>query len=227
MAGEYFYPKAPHYFIDKPVARSHIECTGSVVESGFFKSLEDTMAKAKTSVCTREYFNADGEKTRGARPDTVRAVMTFSNGESIELDPTKVGDGCRNALLFHGLTAKVGDKFAGKGGDVEAAHEAAAAMYEQLCEDIWVKEGEKAGPRIGLLVEAIVAAKEKAGMEADADAITANLKANPELRKSALANPAIDAEYKRIQAERAAAKAKEAAKAAKSSEEATEGLGTF
>lgn len=177
---------------------------------------------AKASKCVREYFNKDGEVTRGARPDTTGVRMKFGNGATLELDITKVGKSCQRALMWHGLTAKVGDKFAGK--DVEEAHDAAASMYEQLCEDIWVKEGEKAGPRIGVLVEAIVAAKEKAGQKTTNEAVAEKLKQNPELRKNALENPAIKAEYERIRAERAMAKADEAAKQAK---EGQKGLSAF
>jgi hypothetical protein len=171
---------------------------------------------AKTQIAKRVYVNEDGTETRGARPTTKAARMEFSNGETLELPG--VGDlpgAIQAACFWHGLTAKVGDRFASAKGDAEAAYDAAAAMVERLVAGEWVKEGEGAGPRITLLVEAIVAAKAAAGQDADEAAIAAKLKDNKELRDGALANPAIKAEYEKIRAARAAAKAKEAAKAAK------------
>lgn len=177
---------------------------------------------AKSSICTREYFNGSDEKTRGARVDTESARMTFpAIKETIDLKLSDFPANILNAATFHGLTAKIGDTFAGAKGDAQTAYDDAAALIERLVAGDWVKEGEKAGPRVSLLVDAIARALVKSGETVDderMESIAAKLKADKTMRDGVLENPVFKAEYEAIKAERAVARAKEAAKTAKGAE---------
>lgn len=180
----------------------------------------------KVSVAKRLYIAKDGSETRHARTDTVGMRFNFTNGKSLEIGADGVHKEVRNACMWHGVNQKVGDGFAGAGGDADAAYESANSIAERLAEGTWVQTRESAGPSTGLLVEAIVRAK-IAGGEAKTNftderkaAIAGKLKGKtPEATKmardGALANPAIHAAFEQIKAERAAEKAKAAADAAK------------
>ena len=175
-------------------------------------------------VADKIYVDAEGNESRSASPEAVALLLKFSNGEEIRVDRDKVPANVASAAMLHGLSQKIGDTYAGAENIADAV-EKAGAMAERLLNGEWLRPRESVGPRIGLLVEAVVAAKTAAGMEADAEKIAENLKGNADLRKNALNNPQIKAEYDRIKAERAQAAAKASAKEARGAE--TTGLEGF
>ena len=162
----------------------------------------------RRNLCTKVYVYADGTEGRHARPDVERLEFRFA--DKTVLTVGEVHADCERAAAWHGKAQKIGDS-GNKAESPEDYFESASAMLERLTAGEWVKPGESAGPRIGMLVEAIARALETAGETVDAarrekiagklandDAAVA--KAN---RESAMANPAIEAAYKTIQAERA------------------------
>lgn len=175
-------------------------------------------------VADKIYVSADGTETRSASPDAVALLFRFSNGKEISVPRAEVPENIAAAAMLHGLGQKIGDTYAGSETIGEAVDNA-EAMWERLKLGEWTSGKRAAGPRIQHLVDAIVAAKEAAGLEADVEAIAAKLREDEALRKNALNNPQVRAAYDKQKAERAAAAAKESAKAAKA--EDTAGLADF
>ena len=168
---------------------------------------------ARNSVAKKVYVLANGEESSHAQPGVQRLEFRFGDGQVIAIDLASIGASCREALTWHGLSQKVGDAYASKGDSTDDAYEAAMAVYERLQADDWMKPREAAGPRISVLVEAIVAAKKAAGQEADAEAIAAKCK-DKAYRDDAKDVPEVKAQYDRILAERAVEQAAKSANAA-------------
>lgn len=170
-----------------------------------------------SKVCDKVYIDAEGKENRSATVDAVSLAFRFKNGSEVVVDFGKLPKEIIQAAAKHGVAQKIGDTYAGA-ETVDEAVERAEAMLESLMTGTWISGRQATGPRIGTLLDAIVAAKAAAGQEADRNAIEAKLKGDEALRKNALKNPAIKAEYDRIQAARAAERAKASAKEAKGSE---------
>ena len=99
-------------------------------------------------------------------------------------------------------------------------------MLERLVADEWVKPGEGAGPKTGVLLQAIQNAKEAEGDPMDEDRVAAAREkiATKEGREGAMANASVHAEYKKLQAESAAKRAVDAVAKAKKSDDTLEGF---
>lgn len=174
---------------------------------------QPTPTTSRRQIATKVYVYADGTEGRHARPDVKRLEFRFTDDSVLVVGDVHAD--CERAAAWHGKAQKIGDGY-NKAEDAAGAYESAAAMLERLVAGEWVKPGEAAGPRIGLLVEAIARALEAAGEEvgtARRDKIAQKV-AGKEARESALGNPAIEAEYKSIQAERAMERADAARTAA-------------
>lgn len=174
-------------------------------------------------VADKVYVNADGEESRSSSPDAVALLFKFTNGSEIRVERDKLPENITAALVLHGAAQKIGDSYAGAESITDAVDKA-TAMHERLVAGDWTS-GKTAGPRIQHLVDAIVAAKQAADQEVDPEAVAEKLKADENLRKNALNNPAIRAMYDKQKAERATAAARESAKAAKDA--GAEGLDAF
>lgn len=138
----------------------------------------------------------------------------FANGEIVSVNPMDFSAEVRTAAMFHGLSQKLGDAYASS-KDADEAWEKFEALRERIAGGEWIAEGESAGPRISLVVKAIVAAKAKAGVtttEAEVAAKYAQL--SKEQQKTVLEDPRIKAEYEALRAAAAAARAAKAAEAA-------------
>lgn len=171
------------------------------------------MAEAKAK---KSYFLADGTEVRSATPDAVRLTFAFANGDKLDVDPSKLNDDVRKCAMFHGLAQKIGDSYAGSKTPDEASEEA-SSLWERLEAGEWIAERESAGPRISLILAAIVKARADAGKpftEEEVAERTEKLKTDKEYRESAMANGAVKAAYAAIQAERAAERARKAAEEA-------------
>jgi hypothetical protein len=147
-------------------------------------------------------------------------VFAFANGEQVVVDPAKFNDFTRTAAMYHGLSQKLGDAYASS-KDADEAWEKFESLREQLEAGNWLAERESAGPRISLVVKAIVAAKAKAGVTVTEEEVAAKYnEMDKERQKTVLQDPRINAEYQRIRAEQAAERAAKAAEAANAAAEA-------
>ena len=186
----------------------------------------ETVAKAtRKKFCSKVYVLKDGTESRHASPDVDRLEFRFTNGNIVPVKLNEIGKGTARAAAWHGVAQKIGDSY-NKAVDAGEAQEATETMLERLTQDEWTKPGEGAGPKTGVLVAAIVAALTKAGETVD-EAREAGIKAkvaDKAGREGAMANPAILAEYKQLQAEAAAERAAKAATAAQASEVTLEGF---
>lgn len=182
------------------------------------------MAEAKA---TKKYYLSDGTEQRSASADVVRLTFNFANGDKLDVDPSKLNDDVRKCAMFHGLAQKIGDSYAGSKTPDEASEEA-SSLWERLEAGEWIAERESAGPRISLILAAIVKARADAGKpftDAEVAERTEKLKTDKAYRESAMANKMVDAAYKAIQAERATERARKAAEeAAGGTTEATDDL---
>ena len=167
------------------------------------------------------HYDAEGEPVRSANAGESKFEMLFATGDKITVERKDLSDEMWIAAGWHGLAQKLGDSYSGQKKTGEDPFTNASAMLDQIVHGNWVAESKASGPRIGLLVEAVVAAKTKAGLEVDEKAVAERLKGDKEYQKSVRANEQVDAEYKRIEAERAATRAKEAATKAKAADTAS------
>ena len=188
---------------------------------------EKTKRQSKAKIF---YLQSDASEKRHVTPETVGLRVEFTDGTSLTL----VGDAPVEMLpdayahpdnsfvieptmkvcaTWYGSARKLS---VGYGGDKEVsdAIETCTAHLERLALGEWSEERERAGPVISILVQAIVAARVNAGLEADEAKIAEMLKSDKDKRDGALGNLAIKAEYERIRAERAAERAVKASEAA-------------
>lgn len=172
----------------------------------------------RKSVAKRAYVMPDGEKQRSASKDAEALTFEFSNGHELTVHLADFPEEVQVCAAWHGLNQKIGDAFAGAKGDADEAVSDAEDMISALKSGRWVAEREKAGPRVGMVAQAIYNAKTNAGMEADLDSITEKLQSNDEARKAALNDPRIKAEYEALKAEAAQERAKKAAEKAAEAE---------
>ena len=156
--------------------------------------------------CKKVYVNGKGEESRNADIDVDRLEFRFFNPDgSINSDQTivvklkSIGKRCAQAAAWHGVAQKLGDSY-NKAQTATEAHEETQAMLERLVSDEWVKAGERAGPRIGLLVQAVSNALVNMGETVDEERQAAIKKklSSKEGRQNAMANPAINAEFLKI-----------------------------
>ncbi len=185
-----------------------------------------TTTKApRKKFCTKVYLDEDGKESRHASPNVATLEFRFTNDNVVSINLKAIGKGCAKAAAWHGVAQKIGDSY-NKAETPDDAQEAAEIMLERLMSDEWVKAGEGAGPKTGVLVQAVVNALTKSGEEVNSER-EAGIKAKvstKEGREGAMANAAINAEYKALQAEAAATRAAKAAKAAVESDATLEGF---
>lgn len=168
------------------------------------------MAEAKAK---KSYYLQDGTEVRSASPEAVRLTFAFANGDRLDVDPSKLSEQVRYCAMFHGLAQKIGDSYAGSKTPDEASEEA-SSLYERLEAGEWIAEREAAGPRISLILAAVVKARADAGKpfsDAEIAERSERLKTDKPYRESVMANGAVKAAYAAIQAERAAERAAKAA----------------
>lgn len=168
------------------------------------------MAKAKKAKTF--YSNEAGEQSAHWRPGFDALTFAFEGGATYTI---KAGDFPADiipGMTLHGAGQKLRDTYAGD-ESVADAEESFTTMLERLKSGEWVTERTGLGPSPVLLIEAIKAAKAKAGQPFD-EATAKEKYKTKEAREKALSVPVVKAEYERLRAERQAAKAAAAAKAA-------------
>ena len=197
------------------------------------EALKSTIKKgSKSRVCWRRYHYADGTFGSRSRPEATQLDFLFAGGEVLSCKFDDLDEKMSGGFMGFGISERIGNAGAGVEGVTLAEkstnfHEASAALWETICAGVWVEEGEKAGPRIGQVAEAVKRALEADGQMVDDNrmaAIVAKM-ADPDERKAALANDTFNAHYKAIQSERAAERAEKAMEKAGASD--TADLGSF
>lgn len=102
--------------------------------------------------------------------DELTGVCTFEamtsgasvkEGESVEFNVNELSDTIQKFLKCHGAIQKVGDNYAGAGGDMDKAWGLCKEMIAQLKEGIWETRGQggEGAVRISLLAEAVARIK--------------------------------------------------------------------
>ncbi len=171
-------------------------------------------------VCKRFHFDAEGKAHRSAVVGQVAIMFLFTSGDDILIWRDDLSEKIWEPASWHGFGNKISDCFAGQLKSGDDPYDNATAMIEQLTADNWVTESKASGPRIGLLVEAVIAAMVKAGKTPDAAGIGERMK-DKEHAKRARSNPSVDVEYKRLESERQAARLKAAQEKAKGADTAS------
>lgn len=170
----------------------------------------------RQSVSKITYLAGDKEtKTPSAEATVIRT--TFANGNVQDFDFAKTSPEVQKQAMLQGFSIKLQRSFASAKGKVEDAIEMYETVAENLLNGIWATKREGSGPRISVLVDAVVAAlteKKQDVTDERKAAIVEKLKAE-DYRDKALGDPLVKKHYERIKAERAAERAKEAAANAK------------
>ncbi len=181
--------------------------------------------QTRKQFCKKVYVSKGGGESRNASPDVDRLEFRFTGGEVVTVKLADIGKGCGIAAAWHGVAQKIGDSY-NKATTPDEAQDAAETMLERLTANEWVRQGEGAGPKTGVLVQAIVNALKAAGEEVDEARLQGirDKVANKEGREGAMANATILAEYKTLQAAAAAARAKAATDKAKDTGATLEGF---
>lgn len=109
----------------------------------------------RIKVANKHYLQADGTKSRSPRADSTAIQYTFGTGDVIEVDKAFFSDSVLSCATWAGLASRLTDSYASSAGDANAAFESFKDTLDVLKSGTWLEEGEKAGPRIGDLAEAI------------------------------------------------------------------------
>ena len=158
---------------------------------------------AKLEIAKKLYRNAKGEEGSHAGEDTTGLFFKFSNGHVVNVEVEKLADSIKLAALFHGLSQKIGDTYAGA-DSVEEAIESAETVLERLYGGEWIKPREAAGPRPSLVLDAVVAALIAAGetvSDERKEKARETLK-DPKKRQDALKDARIKSHFDRLRRER-------------------------
>lgn len=165
---------------------------------------------------------ADGSTGKTVRADAVSIEFDFLGTEQKRvIDLTKIPESSRLCAFVFGVRQKGQNTYANaKEEGIETKLEQFDTVVELLMAGNWVQEGEKTGPRLTVILEAVVAAKLNAGLEMGDDAV-ADLREklkDKTFRDGVKANLDVKAEMERISSERSAARAKKAKDKAKGSD---------
>lgn len=172
----------------------------------------------RQKVAEKVYVLPDGEESNYSSPDATELQIRFENNQVVKLKLSAFPQNVRDALAWHGLAQKVGDSYAGKGDNLDDAFDAAMAVVERLEAGEWMKAREGGGPRISQLLEATMAAFQKAGRtDVTEDQVKEAFKSK-DAREKAAKDPRIAAELARVRAEAAQKRYEEATEKAEGSE---------
>ncbi len=174
------------------------------------------------------FIDADGEKSKSVVGDAVALQFGFVGTDELRtVHFSKIPEASKLCAMAFGIRQRLQNTYASAAKEgIEAGIEAFDSVLEFLYAGNWVQEGEKAGPRLTVILEAVVAAKAGQGAEMDEKAIDAlreKLK-DKDFRDGVKANEFVEVEMKRIERERAQAREKSAKDKAKGSTDAKAGL---
>jgi hypothetical protein len=179
-------------------------------------------AAKRRQVTERTWLDDAGGEVKDPRYATGIRIEVLGAG-TFEAKPEDYSPEVQNALTLFGLNIVLTNTLGGLAG--AEAYEALQARDETLRAGEWTSRKGAEGPRISLLVQAMVAALAKDGIERDPDDVkTALIAKGEEGRKAVLGNPKVRAEYDRLRAEAAAKRAAESAAKAGAAEGDLEAL---
>ncbi len=183
------------------------------------------MAERK-SVCKKVFLDDKGEEFRSATENVAGLEFRFTNGNTHKVRLDEHTDAIVKCFAWYGASQKYGDAYSASKGDSDLAEELFLSMQEQLTAGTWVIKGEGVGARPSMVADAIVAAILATGGEVDDDrkAAIADKVKDKDIRKAALKDPSIAAEYDALRAKKAAEKAEKSREAANESESVIEGF---
>ena len=140
---------------------------------------------------------------KGSEGTTV--YFQFGNGTRLSLDVSTLEADIQNELLLHGALQKIGDSYAGAGGDYDFAVESATRIIQNLQDGNWKtqREGGPNAPRLSELAEAV--AKIKGYALEQATEIVTNL--SEDQRKLLRGKDTVKAAIAQLRYEKAQAKA--------------------
>lgn len=167
--------------------------------------------RKKRGVFCERHYSSDGkefENRRSPFPDTtaVRLVFpTFDAGEPITIELDALSDEVQRQCMAFGLVEKITNAAGGK-KELAEKYEAIESAIENLLTVGWTAATE-GGPRVGLLVEAYVAAATAAGKEVSVEETMKKLSALDEGQKEewitkAKGNAKVMAAFERLRLER-------------------------
>lgn len=169
---------------------------------------ETSTESKKAKKTERYFFNAAGEQFKRPQAGVVGFSLTdVATKKEIKRAFSDYPEAVRTCAMAFGFMTSLGNTV----GKANSDFEDALARDEVFMNGEWAEAGE-AGPRISILVQAIIRAAEKKGRTLEEEAVATKVKAlDDAARKSMKDDPAIAEAFAEIQLERA----KEAAKAAK------------
>lgn len=200
------------------------------------------MAKRSPMHTRKSFVSVKGEASRSAKPDTVAVRFEFLEPlvegqadrvvrSSLDVDFTSFPETIRQCAAFYGLSQKLGDAYASMDKlretldmaddyDSVIAETVVSDLVEDFMAGAWVaeSEGNSAGAGVKTLREAIIAARNDAGLGAP-DELDLKLQ-NEDYRKGARSNVKVAAHIRRIEQERAAVRAARAAIEAEAADDA-------
>lgn len=178
----------------------------------------------------------EGIKFKAAKsPDPTATIIRteFVGGSTYHLDAAKMPDAMRHNAMLQGFSIKLQRSFAEAKGNVTEAEEQFLTVRENIENGIWNTEREGGGPRISLLVDAVmrtlVEAKRVAAEGDEHDARRETVKAKlltEEGRKVAMADVKVQSHFEAIKYEKAQERMK-AAKAAAKDTKVSDALADF
>ncbi len=110
-------------------------------------------------IADKIYIDAEGNEKRTAHPEAVALLFKFSDGDTVTVDPSKLGQDVLKCATFHGLSQALGDSYSGAEGNVDTAKTLLNARLETFMSGKWANVGEGGGGRVTILAEALHRAK--------------------------------------------------------------------
>ena len=95
--------------------------------------------------------------------DYSAVTFAFSNGETVVVEMESFNEETFAHLAAAGVSSKLGDTYAGLGESIPKAVEALKRSLTDLLEGKWTTRTAGSGPRVALLVEALVRVSEDSG----------------------------------------------------------------
>lgn len=184
------------------------------------KTETTTEEAKKVKVSDIQYVNGDGEVSNTVQPDASVIRVTFGNGVVDDFNTSEVSADMLHCATLQGFAIKLQRSFASAKGDADEAYEAYMKTKENILAGLWNTKREGSGPRLSILIEAIVAGLEEQGETVDEKRLAAigEKVKDEERREAAMKMPAVKKHYERIKAARAAERAAAAAKEAEASD---------
>lgn len=166
----------------------------------------------------RWYFDAEGNRTPRVQLTSVGGGLHFVEAKrDLEWNLSDFDDGVRNAAALFGLMTSITNAFGGK--ETVEMLGAAEARLERFQMGVWASERGESGPRIGILLEALMRLRAEKGASTDAEARARwkdkLIAGGSDYIKGLREDPTVAAHYHAILREREDAAAKEAAEKAR------------